>query len=67
MVHCSWLDTVWKIQTDKLLPENAVINPGDRIGLIPPGGLVFPELGCRKAGLIVRGRHSEGRLLAYAK
>jgi hypothetical protein len=29
-------------------PEKAVINPGDRVALLPPGGLIFPELGCRK-------------------
>ncbi len=34
------------------LPENAIIRPGDRVGLVPPGGLVFPELGCRKCVVI---------------
>jgi sulfur carrier protein ThiS len=34
------------------LPENAIIHPGDRVSLVPPGGLVFPELGCRKCTVI---------------
>lgn len=31
-----------------IFADKAVIYPGDRVALLPPGGLIFPELGCRK-------------------
>jgi hypothetical protein len=35
-----------------IFADKAVIHPGDRVALLPPGGLIFPELGCRKCRVV---------------